>query len=157
MPGAILWQGLSELNGAPVVLIATKASRNRKTGPMVQTWILCANCSPVSARNMGADIAICGNCKHRLEHTCYVNLGQAPWAIWQNYNRGGYLVEPMGEYLNGKSVRVGSYGDPAAVPISVWRSLLEAAPWHTGYTHAWRRFAEFRGLLMASVDSEGEA
>ncbi len=54
-------------------------------------------------------------------------------------------------------LRVGSYGDPAAVPVSVWRSLLEAAPWHTGYTHAWRGFAEFRGLLMASVDSGSEA
>ena len=54
-------------------------------------------------------------------------------------------------------LRLGSYGDPAAVPLAVWLPLIEAAPWRTGYTHDWRRFPNFRPYVMASVDSTAEA
>jgi hypothetical protein len=52
-------------------------------------------------------------------------------------------------------VRLGTYGDPAAVPAEVWRALLsEAAGW-TGYTHQWRA-ARLRDVLewcQASCDA----
>jgi hypothetical protein len=51
-------------------------------------------------------------------------------------------------------VRVGTYGDPAAVPDHVWTDLLaEAATW-TAYTHQkpWRP-----DIAMQSADSHAEA
>ena len=54
-------------------------------------------------------------------------------------------------------LRLGTYGDPCAVPFSVWSPVLETegARW-TGYTHQWRSpFVDprWRDLVMASVDS----
>ena len=44
MPGIILWEGKSELDGKPIVLIAIDHSSNSKTGDMVQTYILRSDC-----------------------------------------------------------------------------------------------------------------
>ena len=52
--GLILWQGPSEFTGDPVALIATgfrRPSRNDKTGPMIQTWILRRDIHPIQAIN----------------------------------------------------------------------------------------------------------
>lgn len=38
--GKIIWEGKSRFDGKPIVCIATENSKNRKTGDMVQTWIL---------------------------------------------------------------------------------------------------------------------
>ena len=54
-------------------------------------------------------------------------------------------------------VRLGTYGDPAAVPASIWSDLVAYSDGHTGYTHQWRTSPGLRGLCMASVDSEEEA
>jgi hypothetical protein len=54
-------------------------------------------------------------------------------------------------------VRLGTYGDPAAVPVHVWQTLTYAAKGHTGYTHRWRKAPALRTLCMASVDSVAEA
>ena len=52
-----------------------KASRNPKTGPMVQLWILRADVHPMEAISTGTDSSICGGCKHRgangRERSCY--------------------------------------------------------------------------------------
>ena len=60
--------------------------------------------------------------------------------------------------LAGLNIRLGAYGDPAAVPFHVWQTLLEHANPATGYTHQWRvcdsRFARY---CMASADSVAEA
>ena len=44
--GLVLYEGPSEIDGKPIVCIATLDSRNRKTGNMVQTWILRQDVSP---------------------------------------------------------------------------------------------------------------
>jgi hypothetical protein len=49
-------------------------------------------------------------------------------------------------------LRLGSYGDPAAV----WRPLLAAAKGWTGYTHARGRLARF-DWLMASCETKAQA
>jgi hypothetical protein len=54
-------------------------------------------------------------------------------------------------------VRLGSYGDPAAVPIAVWEALVSRATAHTGYTHQWRTMPQLAALCMASADSALEA
>jgi len=174
--GYVIYRGPSLLDGAPIVAIATMRSENRKTGDMVQTWILRDDVSPVEASKAGADASICGDCKHRwaLGGACYVNIGQGPGAVWRAYKRGNYpdatlrRSELTGEWLafqpalsavaRGRKVRLGAYGDPAAVPAAVWRYLTEDSAGHTGYTHQWRLplAAPLRDLVMASVDTDAE-
>ena len=97
--GAIVWQGPSPIDGAPLVAVATglrRPSENRKTGPMVQVWILRADLAPSDAVESGADASVCGDCPLRglgfKARACYVNVGQAPQSVWRAYKRGVYPV-----------------------------------------------------------------
>ena len=162
--GRVIWEGFSPIDGSPIVLIATgftEKSSNRKTGDEIQTWILRRDINPVVASNEGLDESICGNCPHRKVNngTCYVNVGQAPNAIWKCYTQGsGYNQITEEEYetlFSDRVVRFGSYGDPAMVPVEVWQKILSAGVKnHTGYTHQWRsEFAQgFKGIVQASCD-----
>ena len=170
--GRILWQGPSPIDGAPLVAIATgftDSSANGKTGPgMIQTWIMRADMAPHDALRIGADLAVCGNCPHRkynnspdgsltlAQGSCYVKVYQAPLAVWNCYKFGsGYAL--IGDDLalfDGATVRIGSYGDPAMVPVSVWQEIIRRSSAHTAYTHQWRQpFAQgLKGLAQASCD-----
>lgn len=166
MNGIEIWRGPSQIDGSPIVVIATglkSGSQNAKTGNMVQTWILRADMSPVEAVKSGADTAICGDCRHKgdipagVPRSCYVTVWQAPRSIFESMGRGIYPVVKRGEardILAGRIVRLGAYGDPAAVPFHVWRNVLRNVADVTGYTHAWKycdsRFAQY---CMASADS----
>ena len=158
--GYVLWEGLSKFDRAPLVAIAIIHSKNSKTGDMVQTFILRADQSPLDALANGADQSICGDCVHRpsaVGRTCYVNVGQSVMAIWNAYKRGRYPADPAAaaRACAGRMVRLGAYGDPAAIHVRVWRALLQRAAGHTGYTHAWHKRAgrSLKGLAMASADS----
>lgn len=170
--GVILYSGPSLLDGAPIVAIATglnAKSTNRKTGAMVQTYILRANVSPTEAVASGGDKSICGDCCHRgtrgKRRTCYVNVGQGPQAVYRAYRTGKYPGLPdevstgsaLGKIGDGRIVRLGTYGDPAAVPAHIWDSLVAYSDGHTGYTHQWRTATGLKGLCMASVDSFPES
>lgn len=165
--GMILWTGPSVLDGAPIVVIAVRRSGNRKTGNMLQTYILRADIHPVEAVRSGADASICGDCPHRGDgfkgRTCYVTIGQGVSSVWRALRRGSYgraadaeAVRAMGR---GRMVRLGTYGDPAAVPARVWRDLVADAAGHTGYTHQWRasHAGALRDLVMASADCADDA
>ena len=159
----ILYHGPSELDGSPVVAIATgveKASRNSKTGAMVQVWILAADVSPISAIMTGKDAGICGYCPHRGplgKRSCYVNVGKAPSNVWGKWNKGGYEVcRDLTGLGAGRVIRIGAYGDPAAVPNKIWKTLVSSASGWTGYTHQWRIRTALRSILMASVDTKAE-
>lgn len=184
--GRVIYRGTSLLDGAPIVVIAIgfkSGSTNRKTGNMVQTYILRDDVAPTEAIKSGQDSSICGDCPHRgsviaapqpadsktfttrnVGRTCYVNVGQGPLAAWRTYKSGGY-PDWDGTGVEGKFVRLGTYGDPAAVPASVWESLLKGSAGHTGYTHQWRstqvtlqiNLVKLRALCMASVDTVEEA
>lgn len=163
--GYMIYRGPSMLDGAPIVAIATMRSENRKTGNMIQTWILREDLSPVDASKARADASICGDCKHRwsLGGACYVNIGQGPGSIWRAYKRGNYqdltgTLRPLESICAGRTVRLGAYGDPAAAPVAVWQALTRYATGHTGYTHQWRNpvAAPLRALCMASVDTDAE-
>jgi hypothetical protein len=163
---SLIWSGPSRIDGAPLAVIAIVRSTNSKTANMVQTYIIRADIDPITAVKMGLDASICGGCIHRGDgtgfgRTCYVNLGQGPRAVFDGLARGIYddissdpdAIAALGF---GRMVRLGTYGDPTAVPIHVWRALLTHAEGHTGYTHQWRsaRIAgDYRGLLMASCDN----
>jgi len=170
--GAILWRGASQLDGAPIVVVATglgpQGSRNAKTGAgMVQVYILRADMAPLDAARSGADASICGDCRHRgtaadgavRNRTCYVNLAHGPRVAYLMATTARYShvdLETGAEILRGRTVRLGAYGDPAAVPFQVWQALLAYAAAWTGYTHQWRRAPELAAYCMASVDTPGE-
>ena len=169
-PGYVIWEGASLIDGAPIVCIATgvgRKSKNGKTGAMVQTNILRRDVSPVDAVRSGEDASICGDCAHRSPdgfkgRTCYVVVGQGPRVVWEAMQRGVYpqaTPEEVSEIVEGRGVRIGTYGDPAAVPAHVWATLVRRALFRTGYSHQWRTAAgrSLRGLVMASVDSPKEA
>lgn len=166
--GAILWSGPSALDGQPIVVIAigtANGSTNRKTGSMLQTYIIRSDVAPTDAIRSGADASICGDCVHRGDEggkgrTCYVNIGQGPTAVYKAFRAGRYpTVENVTAIGAGRMVRLGTYGDPAAVPAEVWVRLLAAAAGHTGYTHQWRRIDVhvWAPLVMASADTATDA
>jgi hypothetical protein len=152
------------------VIIATgfsKASDNRKTGDMIQIWILCKAEDPVTAIRTGLDRIICGNCRHRgheengkhgVERTCYVNEGKAPLRIWRAWQAGNYPPLRSLEGFVGRKVRFGAYGDPVHIPLPLALAIAGVASGHTGYTHQWRKpsLQGWKTLLMASVDSVAE-
>lgn len=161
--GYVFYQGPSMINGEPVVAIAiTHSSNNEKTGDMVQTYIFVDNGhTPMENAYACNDVPVCGDCKHRIGTggACYVNLGKGVTRVWESYVAGKYphsVLRPMLE-CSDRPVRLGAYGDPAAVPVYVWKMLLTWASGHTGYTHQWKLGDDaLMKLCMASVDSEEE-
>lgn len=158
--GFIMYEGASAIDGTDIVVIATLKSSNIKTGNMVQTWILCKDSHPVQASLDGDDSAICGNCPHRRNTggACYVNIGQAPSQVWKAYKRGGYSMfnaKDHAHYFMGRKVRLGSYGDPAAMPFEVAENMVNMSLGHTGYTHqAARKFFDKRFLTLCQVSAD---
>lgn len=151
-----IWSGKSLLDRTTDICLhltgTDKPSNNRKTGPMLQTWIMCKDDHPAVARILGLDAAICGDCPHRAG-SCYVTLAHAPAAIYNNSHPVPQGTSPM-LMASGQAVRLGAYGDPAAVPFEVWGNLLKLAATWTGYTHQWRTCDQrLQKYCMASVDS----
>lgn len=145
-----------------IVVIATLKCKNRKTGRMIQVWILRRDISPIQAVKRGLDAAICFDCPHRQPkgfqgRTCYVNL-RSPQAIWRAYRRGRYAfltIESYASVFTGKKIRFGAYGEPILIPIPVIERLTAVSNGWTGYTHQWRRaeYQAYRAYVMASCDS----
>lgn len=175
--GIVIWEGPSVIDGAPIMVVATGIktnSRNAKTGNLIQTWILRSDIKPTDATHTGADESICGACPHRgtlekqadgttknVGRSCYVTVFQAPLNIFNTTHRGKYervSLDAARDIFAMRNVRLGAYGDPAAVPFEVWAHVLEFAARGTGYTHQWKtcdsRFAQY---CMASADSMQEA
>lgn len=171
----VIYRGPSLLDGAPIVAIAVVSGHNRKTGKMVQTYILRSDIDPMAANKSGADYSICGNCPHRgvpttdpnrktaERRSCYVTLLHGVRVVFDAFRRGVYgelsghaAIAGIGE---GLMVRLGTYGDPSAVPSYVWESLVSRAKGHTAYSHqANVPGADFRSdMFMQSVDSLAEA
>jgi len=166
MKNAIIYNGSSLLDGKPIVVIATYSNRNKKTGHVVQTYILRSDLNPLEASKTGEDFSICGNCTMRGEVTtdpqrkqakgrrCYVNLGQGVLIVYKSYLRGVYKEGAARDMGRGRFVRVGTYGDPAAVPSHVWDELLSESDTWTAYSHqsGWRP-----DIAMQSADSHADA
>jgi len=172
---AIIYRGPSLIDGAPIVAVAIASSRNTKTGNMVQTYILLSGIDPRAANKSGADYSICGTCPHRGTPTddpkralakgrsCYVQIGQGPLGVFRMLARDGYRAvtghADIAAIGSGRMVRLGTYGDPAAVPSYVWDSLIFEATGHTAYSHqSGVQSADFRpDLFMVSADSDKAA
>jgi hypothetical protein len=169
--GAVIYNGPSMLDGAPIVAIVSgfNGASNAKTGPgLLQVYILRADMKPLEAAQSGADKSICGTCIHRGEHdaegrlipstrTCYVTLIHGPRMTYVSWLNGAYIDATNSDLtalVSGRKVRLGAYGDPAAVPLNIWHALLKEVVGITGYTHAWRQFPELAQYVMASCDTE---
>lgn len=156
---------LEERENIVVLLTGLEASKNTKTGDMLQVYILVRNEHPIDAIRNGSDAAICGDCRLRGEggkgRICYVQVHNAPSAMWRAYQRGAYgkaSLEELARLVDGRTVRLGAYGDPAFMAPEVVRTIaIHARDW-TGYTHQWRRseFEWLRPYVMASCDSWGD-
>ena len=151
------------LNGKPIVAILTNINNpsvNTKTGDMAQLTIMPKGIKPSDAVKTGEDDAVCGDCNRRPSTAkanglkpCYVNP-RAPNSIHRAYERGSYSTG-IPEQLR-KPMRLGMWGDPAAMPYEIAKGLADSTPKHTGYTHRWRESPEFNSICMASVDTEDE-
>ncbi len=162
--GVILFEGKSAIDGVTdIAVIATclkKPSKNRKTGEMIQVWILVKDQYPTEAMDSGLDSAICGNCPHRKidgKRTCYVTP-KAIGSVYRSYKRGSYPMynaKKHNKYFRKRKVRFGAYGDPVCIPIEIVKKLSKLSKGHTGYTHQWRdpKFSNFQKYFQASCDN----
>ena len=169
-PGVILWEGESWLGDkGPIAVIATMKSKNRKTGNMIQTWIIRTDMSPLDAVMSNADTAVCGSCPLRGEsgkrRACYVTVGQAPMAVYGAYKQGRYATYDPAKHdhlFRGRKIRFGAYGEPALIPWHIMRHLANLSGSWTGYTHTWanlhpRQAYLLRQILMASCETVADA
>lgn len=174
--GYVVYEGPSAIDGSPIAVILTgfaSKSTNAKTGGMIQSYIIRTDIAPTDAIKQGLGGAVCGTCPLRSvadggSGACYVNVGHGPLAVFNAYHRRRYerasvrfASFAIGD--TGRPFRMGTYGDPGAVPDAgrFWSNLvafMHPGQGHTGYTHRWRDTgASLRGLCMASVDSPEEA
>lgn len=136
-------------------------SRNRKTGPGIQTWIILADTHPVEGRRTGLDSAHqCKGCPFAGNKGCYVTALPL-LAIWRAWRDGKYKPakhSTLREFGAGQYVRLGAYGNPNHTGWLYTHSLLERSLGHTGYTHEWRTCDQnWRHILMASVENIDDA
>jgi hypothetical protein len=173
--GVILHRGRSSFDGSPYVVIMPlgKPSKNGKTGKMLQTYIIRSHVHPVEAVRNGGDVGICNDCpmrglvnfpqrrkangkRNKRFRACYVNVGQGPSMVYGAFKRGRYVdyVPALhDEYIRGRKVRFGTYGEPVLIPLELVQHLASLSSGWTGYTHQWSnvQFAGYRQYLMASV------
>ena len=125
---------------------------------MYQTFILRQDIPPHEGFKNGENRSICGNCPHAgwNNGSCYIRWFQSPLAVWKCYRRNRYKKFSNDDlkYLEGSALILGSAGDPAMIPISVFKPLLDRCKTHTGYTHQWmHEWAEdYKGICQASCD-----
>lgn len=170
----IVYQGPSMLDGSPIVAIVTgvlSPSQNAKTGPIPQVWIIRSDVAPTDALRSGDDASVCGDCPLRQYGNaamgarggekgtaCYVVTHRAPLTVFRTFRRGGYGPLDATALARHAVVRLGAYGDPAAVPLEVWDRLASVGPRLLGYTHAWRYVPQgYARYCMASVESAADA
>lgn len=146
--GFILYEGPSAIGDGDVVCIATLESANTKTGDMVQIWILPKDRDPLDALHEGYNDSACGQCplqgtwdndrEQMVNRVCYVNIGQAPKQVWHSYQAGNYVRYEHKQhsfYLRSREIRIGAYGDPAALPTSIVKMLANVGTGWSGYSH----------------------
>lgn len=165
MKGMTLYEGPSALGPHPIVVLATNThhvSANAKTGDAVQVYIELRDQHPHEARVAGHDQSICGGCSLRPylqseDGTCYVPgyMLSQPWSRWKE-RPDLYPTDSLQHLRTYKPVRVGAYGDMAAVPhaLEFWSDQLKGHEW-LAYTGQWRT-QPLQSLAMASVQSAQE-
>ena len=140
---------------------------------MQQLWIMRTDVEPHEALKTGADRAVCGDCPLRGKATgtgckgraCYVLVHNGPLQVFRKWVEGRYADAGTGAgrlamaraATVGRSVRLGAYGDPGALPVAVLEALVENADGHTGYTHQYGNRPEMARRCMVSVETRSAA
>lgn len=163
----VVYRGPSALDGATIRVVLTRGSANRKTGDMAQLFIVRDDVAPHIAQKEGTDASVCGDCPFRPANGggCYVVTIQGPRAMFKASTGRAVDLDGALTFLRERAstsraravLRLGAYGDPAAVPEWVLQTLVSAVDNRaTGYTHQWRK-PEFQWLqryCMASVENQ---
>ena len=147
-----------DIGAAWLVVVGFKSpSANRKTGPMLQSYIL----DKSSLRDTSAFGSGCASCP--MVKSCYVGMDK--FAVRRNLveNLSGerssiefVSQEQLVDALRGKALRFGTYGDPSFIPLEFVRELCGVLRTWTGYTHYWSNLlnTEYSQYFMASVECE---
>jgi hypothetical protein len=133
-------------------------STNRKTGPMIQTWILPVGEFP-SVRTAAA-YRVCGDCE--MESACYVNRITLS-GFYQRFNqlpRVDFMqlsARERDRLLGSAAIRLGAFGNPSAMPLELAEALIEGRN-HTSYDAMWRTIdPAWARVSMASCSSAEDA
>lgn len=160
--GFTFYDGPSLIDGSPLLGIITgihTPSQNSKTGAMYQSWIMPKDTAPLLAKKTGKDVANCGQCP--IKPQCYVDpVRMGPEAIYKAWKGGEYPLLPLQDQEDvlehyGRDLRMGSWGEPPAIPLDDWIPLIGACPDHTAYTHLWDSSLAkgWDNYAMASVET----
>ena len=160
----VVYRGPSLIDGGPITAAVTgtgRPSRNRKTGPMAQLWIIPAGRPVWDAVKAGKDTSVCGTCPRRPSTAGYGRAGcyvaRVAWreaSLIQRYATGPINLVGAIRALAGRPIRLGAYGDPGALPFAVIDALCQSASRWTGYTRRWRERSDLREYCHASVETE---
>lgn len=171
--GFIVYEGPSMLDPTCPIVAILVPSLNDKTEGGWHLWIMRSDIHPTEAIKNGMDEAICGDCPYRRQAVgeykgkeqfsrgCYV-IEPPIGKIYQSYKEGAYTndLTLLEEIAVGDFLRLGAYGDPAAVPFGDLHKL-SSYRWkrRAGYTH--QRLHSFfqpaiASLVMISCDSVKE-
>lgn len=156
----------SRFTGKRIRIALTFKSGNRKTRNVVALWILCCE-DPRDAARLGHTRSICNRCPWQFCNGggCYVHVWEAPLSIWRaRHHARPWNWEQIRMAMARRKVKVlrlGAYGDPAAVPVKVLRRLVTMARGEgfrvLGYTHSPQESPHLRGVCMASCENAGTA
>ncbi len=163
----VVYRGPSRYDPETIIrAVLVLRSANVKTGDMAQLFILPDTVAPHTAQRTGDDAAVCGACPFRplLSGGCYVTTFQGPLSTWRATS-GQAVAEPetVALALAGRALRLGAYGDAAALPPALVKRLVANARGRvTGYTHGHKLLgmagiAHLRTSCMLSVETEGQA
>jgi hypothetical protein len=158
----IIYEGIT--GGQRYAVIATgitTTSSNSKTGNMIQIWIVLADIDPVVGVQSGLDAAtVCRGCPFASGNGCYVNVGQAPLAIWRAYRTGKYkhISDTDWGIFAGRKVRFGAYGNPSLIPLAIVKRIADLSAGWTGYYHDWHNMPRSMAIayghyFMASTET----
>jgi hypothetical protein len=136
----------------------TRNSENTKTGNMLGVSILPIAEKPSDSIKHKNDQAQCGGCALAAgtpgPWSCYVNpvALNSVWAATVK-KKVSKLVDKFLQ-LNLTPVRLGTYGDPAFLPLRLLKKIIgnSGRRW-TGYTHQWETCSpKYSAYMMASID-----
>ena len=135
----------------------TRKSANDKTGDVLQTTITPLDVSPLESIASGDNTRVCGGCAFKptadKPGQCYVIVGQFPNEVWKATEGESATMPEMPD----KAIRLGSWGDPGFLPLSLLKRLTAGRKW-TGYTHQWRTIdRRYSRYLMASVEDSPDS
>jgi hypothetical protein len=168
----VIYRGPSRFDpSATIRAILVPDSKNAKTGPMVQLFIVPDLIAPHTAQITGDDLSVCGTCplRPKLSGGCYVVTCQGALSTWKaTADKGIAGAAEVAAMLRGKTLRLGAYGDSAALPawlvpyLAYYTRDGAGRPRVTGYTHGHTLLgidgvSHLRAFCMLSAETEAQA